>query len=336
MTSQYLDVDPANAELGQMSLTPQELHNVYRGAVVDAHHHLWDLATGDYPWLGPHGNFGPPGRFDPLKGRNYSHDDYRKDVTGAGVVGSVHVEAMWNPESGQERETQWLDGLAHEDSVALRYVAGVPFGHRLTRSTLEKHLDSERVVGVRQTIGWTPDPNLQMASESNLTETVEWRKSVELVLDRGLLLELLMYPEQALNVANLARTYPELQIVINHKGSPADLSGPGRKRWRDGLERMAQHTNIAIKLSASFSFLNAKTQSHLDEQVGVLAETFGPERMVFGSDFPVASLQGFTYAQTLEAVRRSTRSLELSQQTAIFLENAIRIYQLDPSELREI
>jgi predicted TIM-barrel fold metal-dependent hydrolase len=305
----------------------------YDGPVVDAHFHLWDLARDTYPWLRPSGAFGPPGRLDALKGTNYRLENYRADVTNQRVVGSVHVEALWDPEDGQENETVWLDGLDKSDGLAIRYVAGAPFGHPRTAETIRRHVRSARVVGVRQTIAWTPDPDWRMVDRADLTEDAGWRSALPLLREHDLLLEVLMYPDQARNVADLARDHPWLTIVVNHMGSPIHADDAGVRAWRAGLATMAEQLNVAMKVSAATSYLPERTEAALEGYLASVLDPFTPDRVIVGSDFPVAGLDGWSYDRYMNAYRGSVRHLSHTDQEKVFLGNAMRYYRITSNEL---
>lgn len=300
--------------------------------MIDAHHHLWDLRGGDYPWLREDGSFGPPGRYDALKGRDYRLEDYLADIDGAGVIGSVHIEAMWDPARGQENETAWLDGIERDAAIAARYVVGAAFDRPGALDALRMQAQNPRTVGVRQCIAWAEDAPWT-ASGPHLTATSEWRETLDVLREEELLLELMIHPDQAEEVARLAAADPDLAVVVDHKGSPMRTDEAGLDGWRRGLAVMAAQPNVSIKLSAALSYLPEQTQGHLDAQVDAMITAFGADRVIYGSDFPVAGLRGRSYTATLDAVRTSARDLAAEDQEKVFFRNAMRTYRIDPGIL---
>jgi len=298
----------------------------YDGPIIDAHTHLWNLAADKYPWLRPSGNFGQPGRFDPLKGKNYGLEEYRRDIADSGVIASVHVEALWDSADGKINETRWLETLDKSDNLASRYVAGVGFGTPTTEDEIREHAAFPRVKGVRQTISWTPDPTRRMAPEPNLTRDPAWRAAIPLLVDLDLDLELLLSPYQAENVAELASDYPDLTIIVNHTGSPIQQDEPGLARWHDAILSMAAHPNVLVKLSATAAYLAEPSLDGMHPFVSHLVDSFGSERTMFGSDFPVGTLVGWSYADYVDAYRVCLQDRPLAEQEAIFWRTANRVY----------
>jgi predicted TIM-barrel fold metal-dependent hydrolase len=98
------------------------------GAVIDAHHHLWDLSMGRHPWLAPTGGLSTLGDLDYLR-QSYGVEEFAADSAGTGVVASVHVEALWDPARDPAEETAWLDTLPLRNGIAARCVAAVPLAH---------------------------------------------------------------------------------------------------------------------------------------------------------------------------------------------------------------
>jgi predicted TIM-barrel fold metal-dependent hydrolase len=300
----------------------------YDGPIIDSHTHLWDLTANDhYPWLRRAGSFGPKGRLYALKGKNYVLEDYRRDIADTGVVASVHVEALWDPEDDPVNETRWLETLGSPD-LASRYVAAATFGSANSRGELEAQAAFERVRGIRQVIAWTPNPERRMAPEADITCRPEWRAAIPALLDLDLHLEVLMYPYQARNVTELAEDFPSLPIVVNHIGSPIEQDGPGIVRWRDGISLMANEPNIFVKLSAAAAYPTEKSVDAMRPFAEHLVDSFGADRIMVGSDFPVGTLVGWSYATYMDAYRTVLDGRSRSEQAAMFHDTAARLYRI--------
>ncbi len=128
----------------------------YTGPIIDAHHHLWDLSSGRYPWLtAPDASIVPLGNIDYFR-HSYLPADYAADITGQGIAGSVHIEALWDPARSPVEETQWLDALPGPPGIAVRYVAAAPLTAPNLPELLAGHAASPRVAGLRETIRWHP------------------------------------------------------------------------------------------------------------------------------------------------------------------------------------
>jgi predicted TIM-barrel fold metal-dependent hydrolase len=298
----------------------------YLGPLIDAHTHLWDLSMDKHPWLRPSGDFGPKGRFDVLKGKDYGLAEYRADIEGCGVVASVHVEALWDPADGRLNETRWLETL-DDEALASRYVAGATFGAVETERELRAQAEFARVRGVRQVIAWTPNPDRRMASEPAITRKKEWRRAIPLLLELDLHLELLIYPYQAEDVAELALAYPSLPIVVNHIGSPIEQDAAGVARWRAGIATMAARPNVLMKLSAAAAYPEEKSVAAMARFVDPIIDEFGADRVMWGSDFPVGTLAGWSYAQYLAAYREILDDRTTAEQSDILFGTANWLYR---------
>lgn len=298
----------------------------YDGPLIDSHTHLWDLSMGKHPWLKPTGGFGPPGRLDRLKGKDYLLADYCADIAETRVVGSVHVEALWDAEADPVEETVWLDSL-DGGALASRYVGGVVFGRADTEEVLRRQASSARMRGVRQVIAWTPDPLRRMAAEEGIARGEQWRSAIPLLLELDLHLELLIYPHQGQDVADLAAAFPALPIVVNHIGSPIEQDAAGIERWRSAIETMSEQSNVMVKLSAAAAYPDEKSLHAVRPFVLTVVEAFGAERVMWGSDFPVGTLVGWSYADYLEVYRIILDERTADEQRSILFATANDLYR---------
>lgn len=298
----------------------------YDGPIIDAHTHLWDLSMEKHPWLSPTGHFGPTGQLDGLKGRDYSVEQYRADVAETPVIASVHVEALWDAADDPVNETRWLETL-DGGAFASRYVAAAAFGMAATEARLRAQAAFARVRGIRQTIAWTPDPDRRMAKDPDITQSPGWRAAVPLLLDLDLHLELLLYPYQAGNVVQLARDFPDLIVVVNHIGSPIEQDPAGLERWHASLSQMAACDNVLIKLSAAAAYPDERSVEAMRSMVDPVIDAFGPGRTIWGSDFPVGTLVGWSYADYLSAYRSLLDRYSVDEQRAILFGGANKLYR---------
>jgi predicted TIM-barrel fold metal-dependent hydrolase len=293
----------------------------YAGPVIDAHFHLWSLAGDHYPWLRPGGQLGRVGRFDSLK-HDYLPADYARDIAGQNVVASVHIEALWDPEDDPVAETQWLESLDRSGPLAVRYVAAAPFGQDRTEEVLRRQARFDRVVGIRQVVAWNPDPSNSMIETPHLVRDRHWREALPLLTELGLLLELLIYPWQADEVAELAAAYPELTVVVNHIASPVDPSPAGMAHWRRG---------IAV-LAAVQGYLPDPTDEAIADVVRRVVDAFGSERSMMASDFPVGGMEQ-SFAAVFRQYRGSVEYLDAVEQFNVFCGTAARIYSIPLADI---
>jgi predicted TIM-barrel fold metal-dependent hydrolase len=155
----------------------------------------------------------------------------------------------------------------------------------------------------------------------------KWRQGFARLADHGFLFELQVFTSQFADGAKLARDFPGTIFVLMHCGMPEDLSQAGMAAWRDGLKRLADEPNMMVKLSGLGTFIRRNDAQHVARIVGETVEAFGPERCVFGSNFPVEKLW-CQYGDLVSAYRQAVAGLPEAAQRAILHDNAKRIYGL--------
>src|ERR1700730_6952255 len=129
---------------------------LYRGSIIDAHIHLWDLGRDRYPWLRPTGGaIQALGDLDAIR-RNYLVDDYRRDAANQNVVASVHIEAAWDRADDHLAEIEWLETLDKSSGVAARYIGFADLTAPDAAAALDRLAQVKRCVGVRQMLSWHP------------------------------------------------------------------------------------------------------------------------------------------------------------------------------------
>jgi len=298
---------------------------LYRGPIVDAHHHLWDLSNDRYPWLGsarrPEMVFGPSA---PLA-RNYLIADYLRDIAGENVVKSVHVEAGYG--GAPFEETEWVQAIADRHGFPHGIVAAAPLADPDLEAMLKRHAQAPNLRGIRAIASWHEKPHLRFAARPDLMDDPAWRRGLGLLIAHDLSLDLMIHAPQLADAARLARDHPDLRMVINHAGSPVDRSAIDLQNWRDGLALLAQAPNVWIKISDLAAYDHDWTIESYRPIVTALIETFGPRRCMFGSDFPVAGLHG-TFAAHFKAFRTIVAELPETSQRALFQDTAAAFYRL--------
>ena len=298
---------------------------LYRGPIIDAHHHLWDLSAGAYPWLGaerrPEMVFGPS---EPLA-RDYLIGDYLRDISGENVVKSVHIEAGYG--GAPWEETAWLQAIADRHGFPHGIVAAAPLQDPALPAILARHRKAANLRGIRAIATWHRDPHLGFTTRPDLMDDPSWRRGLQIVRDHDLTLDLMVNGGQLSDAARLARDIPGLPIVINHAGSPVDRAPEDLQKWRDGLHRLAEAPNVWIKISDLAAYDHHWTVESYRPIVQGVIDAFGTERCMFGSDFPVAGLHG-NFAAHFNAFRAITAELPEAAQHRLFHDNAARFYRL--------
>lgn len=260
--------------------------------IVDAHQHFWDPARADYPWM--------TGEAAALR-RRYGPADLAPLLAEHGVDGTVVVQARASLD-----ETRELLELA----AATPFVLGVVGWVDLTDPDVASVLAGlgEGLVGVRHQVHDEPDPAWLLRDDV--------QRGLAAVGDAGLAYDLLVRTAELPAAVETARRLPELRLVLDHVAKPP-LRGGDLDAWAAGVTPLAACPNVTCKLSGLFT--EAAPGADLAPVVERALEWFGPERCMFGSDWPVCTL-ATGYGATLELLR--------SAGEAVLAETAIRAYGL--------
>ena len=278
---------------------------------IDAHHHLWQPARGDYDWM-PKDNA--------TLNRAYAPQDLSGHLADHGIDGTVMVQAAASVE-----ETEYMLGLADATPWIKGVVGWVDFEnpghlHHLTR--LSAH---PKFRGVRPMIQDIPDVDWM------LREDIQW--AYRALIDLDLTFDALGFPQHIPNFLTLATRYPEMRMVYDHCMKPQirdqqqgqDAFGP----WADGMSKLAEDTSGCVKFSA----LVTEADDGWDiEDIRPFAKhilaAFGPDRVMWGSDWPVCRLQA-EYGDWHDMAQTLTDHLSDDVRSSIFSETARRFYRLD-------
>ena len=297
---------------------------LYDGPIIDAHHHLWDLSLQRHPWLtDASGGLKALGDLSYLR-QNYLVPDFLRDASDQNVVGSVCIEALWDRTRPPREEVDWLFAQDRPSGIAARTIAWAPLtdpGIDIALDALSQH----PVVGIRESVRWHPDTAKRWAPRGIMTDPA-WRRGAARLQQHGLLLELLMNPYQAQELAQLARDLPAQTFVVNHCASPVDRDEAGLAHWHAGLALMARQPNILIKISNQIGYAaDPASQSAITTVVRTVVDAFSPARAMFGTDYPVQRRTA-TYARCCDTFRDAISDLTPAEQRALFHDNAARIY----------
>lgn len=250
--------------------------------IVDAHHHVWDTATCPHPWLTEY----------PGLGHRYRLSEFVAAARSVPLAGSVLVQA-----AGDEAESAaLLASAAHEP-----FVTGVVGFVDLTRERVAGRIDKQRqgpggelLVGLRQPL----DPAGGASSASLLS-------GLETSLAQGLVFELLVRDFQLPMALEVARQFPAASLVLDHGGKP-DIAAHAWQPWADHIAELSSYPGVACKLSGLIQQAGPNwTAETIRPYFAHLVDCFGPNRLLFGSDWPVSSL-GAAYDEVVETANFTT------------------------------
>jgi predicted TIM-barrel fold metal-dependent hydrolase len=290
--------------------------------IIDAHHHLHDLSR-SYPWLeGPwslryHGD-------DRALRRDYLLADYLADVGGLPLVGSIHVESgAADPDS----ETEWIQRVHDTTGLPSAHVARVDLLAPDAPERLERLADVPVVRGVRYMLNWDDDPFYRHVERSDIMRDPTWLSNLARLPSLGLSFDLQVFPSQFAEAARLIGNHPEVSFILDHAGMPIRRDPAGIAEWRHELSRIAQFDNVRVKISALGTNDHRWTTESIRVFVLGTIETFGVERAMFGSNFPVDGLYS-SLVELYNAFDTLTSDLSRSEREALFAGTARRAYRL--------
>jgi len=300
---------------------------VWDGPIVDAHHHFWDPAINDHPWLAPEANI--PFRYGDYSAikRRYFPDDYFADAGAHNVVQTVYVETEWNPQD-PIGETRFIEGLAARYGVPNAIVAQAWLDHPDAIAVLTEQANFKCVRSVRHKPGGPIAPE-QVGHMRSLMSDEHWRRSYATLEGLGLHFDL-QTPWWNLHEAErLARDFPGTTLILNHAGLPNDRSAEGLAGWRLAMARLAQWPNVQVKISGlgqGGQRWRAKDNAWIVREVIAMV---GCDRAMFASNFPVDSLCG-SFDDIYSGFKSIVADFPSADQQRLFYSNAQQVYRCEP------
>jgi len=293
-------------------------------AVIDAHHHVWDLAN-DQPWLKHERVPFRYGDYAPIC-RDYRPADYRTDTAGWPIVGSVYVEAEWARDKAAE-ESRWVAAVSKAEGLPSVVVAWCDFAAPEAATLLASHASVPIVRGVRHKPAATATPGEAKRGVPGSMDDPAWREGYVLLERHGLSYDL-QTPWWHLDAAaDLARDFPATPLIINHTGLPADRSPEGLSAWRRALGKAAAQPNVAIKISGiglpGLPWTVANNGPIIRDAIAI----FGTDRAMFASNFPVDGLVG-DFGTIFSGFLEATAMFPEADRDKLFHGNAKRIYRI--------
>ncbi|UFZ04808.1 amidohydrolase family protein [Bradyrhizobium ontarionense] len=290
---------------------------------VDAHHHIWRQA--DLPWLvGPMQPriFGP---YEPIR-RDYPIEEYLDDIAGNGVTQSVYVQTNW-AKDGFEDEAAWVQRTADQHGFPHAIVAYADLAVSDARPQFDRLARYPLVCGVRMQLHWHDNPLYRFAASPDLCSDPNIRANVARLADYGWSFDLQVFARQMAGAAELAQSCPSVTFILQHAGMLEDLSPAGREPWRNGMQRLAACSNVVSKLSGLGTFIRRNDPAHVADIVRETIAMYGPDRCLFGSNFPIEKLWT-DYCALVAAYEVAIEGLDSRAQAQVMGETARRVYRL--------
>ena len=269
---------------------------------LDSHQHFWSYDAAQYPWI-PKGS--------PLH-RDWLPADLAPLLAAAGLDGCIAVQARQTLE-----DSRWLLALADAAPIVRGVVGWADLRSERVHAHLAELARHPRFAGVRHVVQDEPVDFLLGK---------EFQRGIGHLHQFGLTYDILIRAEQLPSAVSLARAFPDQPFVLDHIAKPQIKAGT-LSPWREQIRELAQAPNVMCKVSGMVTEArhDGWKADDFKPYLDTVFEAFGPDRLMFGSDWPVCLLAG-SYAQVHGLADDYTRPLSPAQRAAFFGGNAARFY----------
>ncbi len=275
---------------------------------IDAHQHYWNPARGDYGWMP---------KDDPVLARPYGPADLQPHLDAHGIEGTVLVQA-----AATVNETEYMLGIADATPHVLGVVGWVDFEKASDRAVLERLARHPKLKGIRPMIQDIPDDDWMLGPG------VQW--GFEAVAGLGLVFDALGFPRHLANFLTILKRYPQMRVVVDHCMKPQIRAHSAEtfRFWADGMARIAGETGAFCKFSALVTEADpgwrvADLRPYVDHVLAV----FGPERVLWGSDWPVCRLR-CEYPRWRAVAEELTAGLSDAARARVYGGTAAELYRI--------
>ena len=275
---------------------------------IDAHQHFWQISRGDYDWMD-----------DSVAAiaHDILPDDLAPLLAQHGIAGTVLVQA-----AATVAETDFMLGLADVTPLIKGVVGWVDLTDMLAPATLDRLMQSPYFKGVR--------PMLQDIEDIDWILQPSVMTNLAAIAERGLRFDALIQPRHLDVIAQVAAALPDLPIVINHCAKPMIANGADAgNSWRAGITRLVDSPNVFCKISGLANEAGPGwSADNLQHVVDHVLKKFGPNRCMWGSDWPVLNLVG-SYTWWRDVTVELFDDLSPAACAAVCGQTAVQFYGLE-------
>lgn len=273
--------------------------------LIDSHHHFWRYSPEEYDWID-----------DSLAAlrRDFLPEDLKPLLDAAGIDGCIAVQVRQSIE-----ETRFMLGLAKANPWIRGVVGWVDLRSEDCASQLDCFRDDPRLIAIR---------HIAQAEADDFLLGEAFGRGIAELAAHDLAYDLLVFPRQLEAAIGLVSAHPDQRFVLDHLAKP-DLRGGDLGDWATSVQRLAQAPNVACKLSglATEADWQNWTPDTLRPAFATVLDAFGPDRLLFGSDWPVC-LSAVTYARWFDTASAWLEDLTTTEKAAILGGNTARWYRL--------
>ena len=274
--------------------------------VIDAHHHLWDYSPQEYGWISE--------KMSVLR-RDFTPADLRREIAAAGVDGVVSVQARQTVE-----ETDWLLELAAANDFIRGVVGWVPLVSPDVARDLERFASHPKLKAVRHVLQDEPDDDYALRDDFN--------RGVGELRQFNLRYDILIFERHLPQAILCVDRHPNQVFVLDHVAKPRIKDGV-IDPWRQNMRELARRENVYCKISGMTTEADWQqwTPGQLRPYFDVVLDAFGPNRLMFGSDWPVC-LVASDYRRWFRTARDFAAGLTETERACLFGGTATEAYGL--------
>jgi L-fuconolactonase len=272
---------------------------------IDSHHHLWQYNPGDYGWI--------TDGMEVLR-RDYLPSNLQANLDRTGIRGTIVVQARQTLE-----ETRWLLSLASQFDFIRGVVGWVPLVDQGVGRLLDGLAVDKLLRGVRHVLHDEPDDAYMLRADFN--------RGIGLLKQFGLVYDILIFARHLDNTLLFVDRYPQQPFVVDHIAKPTITAKAFDRVWASRIRELARRQNVACKFSGVVTEVRdpAWSLELIRPYWQTVLEAFGPQRLMFGTDWPVCLLRT-SYEQWIAVTRELIADLAPAEQAAIMGDTAARVY----------
>lgn len=273
---------------------------------IDSHHHLWRYTPEQYGWIDE--------QMDVLQ-RDFLPGDLKPLLGNAGIAGSIAVQARQSLE-----ETKWLLELADEAAWIRGVVGWAPIVAPEFPDVLAELRQQKKLKGLRHIVQDEPDEQFILDPAFD--------RGIRTLHGSGLVYDILIHARHLPQTVQFVDRHPDQSFVLDHCAKPP-ISKEGWETWAHHMRELARRPNVVCKISGLVTEADWRqwTPAVLEPYWQLALEIFGPNRLLFGSDWPVALLAS-SYQRWIDVVETWTMSLSTGERSAIWGGTAARVYSI--------
>lgn len=275
---------------------------------IDAHHHLWQYNPQEYDWIDD---------TMVLLRKNFLVNELKKTLAENHMDGSIAVQARQTIE-----ETNWLLSLANSCQEIKGVVGWIDLKSETLGYQLKQCISQRKLIGFRHVLQGETDPNFMLDTR--------FINGLKALADYNYSYDLLIYAHQLPTAIRMLAEVPELRVAIDHVAKPNIKTGADFSRWQHGMEVLAKNPNVYCKVSGMVTEADWNNWSNDDfvPYLDTIFETFGHDRIMFGSDWPVCLVAG-EYSEVKQIIHDYLSTKNQTTIEKIFGLNARNFYQIN-------